>query len=157
MSDVSPRRLGDFEILRELGRGGMGVVFEARQVSLNRKVALKVLSGGLGLTAKAVQRFRREAEAAARLHHTNIVPVYATGEENGTHFYAMELIEGPSLDQVIRQLRQPQTAKPVPQAGPDGGNSDPIPLDATGPYVESSSPSSSGFGLSSSSLNSGTS
>src|SRR5215813_7811477 len=101
-----PRRLGDFEILRELGRGGMGVVFEARQVSLNRKVALKVLAGSLGLTSKAVQRFHREAEAAAKLHHTNIVPVYATGEEDGTHFYAMELIDGPSLDHVIRQIRR---------------------------------------------------
>src|SRR5215470_7956275 len=99
------KRLGDFEIVREVGRGGMGVVYEARQVSLNRKVALKVLSGGLGLSPKAVPRFRREAEAAAKLHHTNIVPVYATGEENGTHFYAMELIDGPSLDHVIRQLR----------------------------------------------------
>src|SRR5437016_8991751 len=102
----SLRRLGDFEILRELGRGGMGVVYEARQVSLNRKVALKVLSGGLGLTPMAVQRFHREAEAAANLHHTNIVPVYAIGEQDGTHFYAMELIEGPSLDHVIRQMRQ---------------------------------------------------
>src|ERR1700745_1177363 len=102
----SLRRLGDFEILRGLGRGGMGVVYEARQISLNRRVALKVLSGSLGLTSKAVQRFRREAEAAAKLHHTNIVPVYATGEEDGTHFYAMELIDGPSLDHVIRLLRQ---------------------------------------------------
>src|SRR5438128_3017312 len=101
----SLRRLGDFEILREIGRGGMGIVYEARQVSLNRKVALKVLSGGLGLTPKAVQRFRREAEAAAKLHHTNIVPVYATGEEDGTHFYAMELIDGPSLDHVIQQMQ----------------------------------------------------
>src|ERR1700736_208310 len=91
------RRLGDFQIIRELGRGGMGVVYEALQISLNRKVALKVLSGTLGLTPKAVQRFHREAEAAAKLHHTNIVPVYATGEEGGTHFYAMELIDGPSL------------------------------------------------------------
>src|SRR5271167_4571379 len=96
------RRLGDFEIVHELGHGGMGVVYEARQVSLNRRVALKVLSGGLNLTSKAVQRFRREAEAAAKLHHTNIVPVYATGEHDGTHFYAMELIEGPSLDLVIK-------------------------------------------------------
>src|SRR5713226_7574600 len=113
-------RLGDFEIIREIGRGGMGVVYEALQVSLNRKVALKVLSGGLGLTPKAVQRFRREAEAAAKLHHTNIVPVYATGDEDGTHFYAMELIEGLSLDHVIRQLRQAnrerQRAKETPVA-----------------------------------------
>src|SRR6266478_357575 len=106
-------RLGDFEIARELGRGGMGVVYEARQISLNRRVALKVLSGGLGLTPKAVQRFHREAEAAAKLHHTNIVPVYATGEQDGTHFYAMELIDGPSLDQVIRQMRQQDAAAPA--------------------------------------------
>jgi len=102
------RRLGDFEIVRELGRGGMGIVYEARQVSLNRKVALKVLSGSLGLTTKAVIRFQREAEAAARLHHTNIVPIYATGEQDGAHYYAMELIEGPGLDQVISHMRQMQ-------------------------------------------------
>ena len=119
----NPRRLGDFEILRELGRGGMGVVYEARQVSLNRKVALKVLSGGLGLTPKAVQRFHREAEAAAKLHHTNIVPVYATGEQDGTHFYAMELIDGPSLDHVIRQMRAADsTAGPAsPASGDESG------------------------------------
>src|SRR5947209_5446670 len=111
MRDLVGERLGDFELVRELGRGGMGVVYEARQVSLNRKVALKVLSGGLGLTPRAVQRFRREAEAAAKLHHTNIVPVYAIGETDGTHFYAMELIEGPSLDHVLRQLwEQPSGA-----------------------------------------------
>src|SRR5512142_2280652 len=104
----SSRRLGDFEIVRELGRGGMGIVYEARQVSLNRKVALKVLSGSLGLTTKAVIRFQREAEAAAKLHHTNIVPIYATGEQDGAHYYAMELIEGPGLDQVISQMREMQ-------------------------------------------------
>ncbi len=81
------KRLGDFEIIRELGRGGMGVVYEARQVSLNRKVALKVISGSLGLSSKAVLRFQREAEAAGKLHHTNIVPIYATGEDEGTHYY----------------------------------------------------------------------
>jgi tetratricopeptide (TPR) repeat protein len=136
MGTAAPHRLGDFEIGREIGRGGMGVVYEARQVSLNRQVALKVLSGGLGLTPKAVQRFRREAEAAAKLHHTNIVPVYATGEENGTHFYAMELIDGPSLDRVIRQLRQAPSR--TPEAGPDSAEG----LAATGPYVETFSLSS---------------
>ena len=117
-------------MVRELGRGGMGVVYAARQVSLNRQVALKILSGGLGLTGKAVQRFRREAEAAARLHHTNIVPVYATGEQDGTHFYAMELIDGPSLDHVIKQLRQPRAETPAADERRSAG------LEATGPYVE---------------------
>ena len=107
-SQPQGRRLGDFEIVREIGRGGMGVVFEARQVSLNRAVALKVLSAGLSITPKAVQRFHREAEAAAKLHHTNIVPVYATGEQDGTHFYAMELIDGLSLDHAIKQMRAAQ-------------------------------------------------
>jgi len=81
----SPRRLGDFEMVRELGRVGMGVVFEARQISLNRQVALKVVASTLGLTPRAVARFQREAEAAAKLHQTNIVPVYATGEQDGAH------------------------------------------------------------------------
>src|SRR5436190_3616129 len=89
----------------------MGVVYEAVQTSLNRRVALKVLSGGLGLSPKAVDRFRREAEAAARLHHTNIVPVYATGEQDGTHFYTMELIDGPSLDHTIKQLRETKASE----------------------------------------------
>jgi len=143
----NPQRLGDFEIIREIGRGGMGVVYEARQVSLNRKVALKVLSGGLGLTPKAVQRFRREAEAAAKLHHTHIVPVYATDEENGTHFYAMELIDGPSLDQVIKQLRPSKSVAGAERRDASAGASEasgpaaPLSphLEATGPYVGESS------------------
>ena len=98
--------IGDFEIIRELGRGGMGVVYEARQKSLKRRVALKVLSSGLGLSSKAILRFRREAEAAGKLHHTNIVPIYTTGEDKGIHYYAMELIDGPSLDAVIEDLRK---------------------------------------------------
>jgi serine/threonine protein kinase len=147
MSTTIPQRLGDFEIVRELGRGGMGVVYEARQVSLNRKVALKVLSGGLGLTGRAVQRFRREAEAAAKLHHTNIVPVYATGEEDGTHFYAMELIDGPSLDKVLRHLRA-SLPGPAPAAEPARG------LVQTTDYVEGTSTAAE-VGLSASSLSSG--
>jgi len=111
--DANPRtRLGDFEIIRELGRGGMGIVYEARQVSLNRRVALKVISGSLGLSSKAVLRFQREAEAAGKLHHTNIVPIYATGNDDGVHYYAMELIDGPSLHQVIRSLRRGETTDP---------------------------------------------
>src|SRR5205807_232459 len=128
----------------------MGVVYEARQVSLNRKVALKVLSGGLGLTGKAVQRFRREAEAAARLHHTNIVPVYANGEEDGTHFYAMELINGPSLDHVIKQLRR-QTAGPSPPTQSTPSDSPAPAIVATGPYIEGPF-AGSATGLTSSSL-----
>src|SRR4051812_28745860 len=110
------QRLGDFEIIREVGRGGMGVGYEARQVSLNRPVALKVLGPGLGLTSLAVQRFRHEAEAAAKLHHTNIVPVYATGEQDSTHYYAMELIEGPSLDRVLPQLKRGSGDRGSPEA-----------------------------------------
>ena len=123
-SSPDRKRIGDFEILRELGRGGMGVVYEAVQVSLGRKVALKILSTGLGLTPQAVQRFQREAESAAKLHQTNIIPIYATGAQDGIHFYAMELIEGPSLDHVIRQMRgvekgEPSNETPVPADGSD--------------------------------------
>src|SRR5437870_1747043 len=136
----------------------MGVVYEARQLSLNRKVALKVLSGGLGLTPKAVQRFRREAEAAAKLHHTNIVPVYATGEEDGTHFYAMELIDGPSLDHVIRNMRALASGGPEPAGGspqPEASQPPLADLAITGPYVQSTTISAESAGLSSSSLGSG--
>ena len=98
------KRLGDFELLGELGRGGMGVVFEARQISLKRRVALKVLPPALGMSAQAKQRFEREAQAAAKLHHTNIVPVHAIGEHDGHNFYAMDLIEGQSLDHVLRDM-----------------------------------------------------
>lgn len=95
--------LGDFEILEELGRGGMGVVYRARQVSLGREVALKVLPDYAHRGPLAIQRFRNEARAAARLQHTNIVPIYAQGEDRDTFFYAMELIEGASLDAAIRE------------------------------------------------------
>ncbi|MFO0915137.1 MAG: protein kinase [Pirellulales bacterium] len=151
-----PRRLGDFELLRELGRGGMGIVYEARQVSLNRKVALKVLSGNFGLTTSAVQRFRREAEAAAKLHHTNIVPVHATGEEADTHFYAMELIDGPSLDQVIRQLSQgtdsPQRISPA-KVSPEPPAT--VGLGSTGPFTPKPTPVSNVASINGSSLGSG--
>lgn len=94
--------LGDFSIVEELGRGGMGVVYKARQTSLGRIVALKVLASGALQSARAISRFQHEAQAAARLHHTNIVPVYAQGEADGHYFYAMELIEGAPLSAIIR-------------------------------------------------------
>jgi eukaryotic-like serine/threonine-protein kinase len=97
--------LGDFKIIRELGRGGMGVVYEAVQLSLGRRVALKVLPFAASLDARHLQRFKTEAHAAAQLHHTSIVPVYAVGCDRGTHFYAMQLIEGRPLDEVIREWR----------------------------------------------------
>ena len=96
--------LGDFQIVRELGRGGMGVVYEATQLSLGRRVALKVLPFAAALDAKQLQRFRTESHAAAQLHHTNIVPVYAVGCERGTHYYAMQVIDGQPLDAYIRGL-----------------------------------------------------
>jgi hypothetical protein len=98
--------LGDFRLVREIGRGGMGVVYEAEQVSLGRRVALKVLPFAGTMDPRQLQRFHNEAKAAACLHHTNIVPVFAVGCERGVHFYAMQFIEGQTLAETIRQLRQ---------------------------------------------------
>jgi tetratricopeptide (TPR) repeat protein len=100
-----PSPLGDFRLLCEIGRGGMGVVYEAEQLSLGRRVALKVLPFASTLDAKQLQRFKNEAQAAAHLHHTNIVPVFATGCERGVHYYAMQFIEGQSLANAIAELR----------------------------------------------------
>ncbi|HEY3241908.1 MAG TPA: serine/threonine-protein kinase, partial [Phycisphaerae bacterium] len=104
--------LGDFRIIREIGRGGMGIVYEAEQVSLGRRVALKVLPFAAVLDSKQLQRFKNEAQAAAQLHHTNIVPVHAVGCERGVHYYAMQYIEGRNLADVIRELRR--LALPLP-------------------------------------------
>jgi tetratricopeptide (TPR) repeat protein/serine/threonine protein kinase len=98
--------LGDFRILRVVGRGGMGVVYEAEQLSLKRRVALKVLPVAGALDPRQLQRFHNEAQAAACLHHTNIVPVFGVGQERGVHYYAMQFIDGQTLAEVIRQLRQ---------------------------------------------------
>jgi eukaryotic-like serine/threonine-protein kinase len=99
-------QLGDYRLIREVGRGGMGVVYEAEQLSLGRHVALKVLPGHGLLNPTYLERFRREAKAAARLHHTNIVPVFGTGEADGTHFYAMQFIRGEGLDRVLADVRR---------------------------------------------------
>src|SRR4029079_8491441 len=98
----------DFQILSEIGRGGMGVVYEAIQLSLGRRIALKVLPFAASLDTKQLQRFKNEAHAAAQLHHTNIVPVYAVGCERGVHFYAMQLINGRALSAMIQELRGDQ-------------------------------------------------
>ena len=98
--------LGDYRILREVGRGGMGVVYEAEQISLGRRVALKVLPFASALDATQLQRFQNEARAAAHLNHPNIVPVYAVGCERGVHYYAMQFIEGQSLSALIEELRR---------------------------------------------------
>lgn len=98
---TKPQQLGDFRIIREVGRGGMGAVFEAEQVSLGRRVALKILRFGSVSDKDAIERFQREAETIAGLHHTNIVPVYFVGSERGVNYYAMQFIEGRNLAEVM--------------------------------------------------------
>jgi serine/threonine protein kinase len=102
--------LGDFRLLREVGRGGMGVVYEAEQISLRRRVALKVLPFAAAVDPRQLQRFKNEALAAAHLRHENIVPVYMVGCERGVHYYAMQFVEGRSLAHLIADLRL-QTAE----------------------------------------------
>ena len=99
------KRIGDFELIREIGRGGMGVVYEARQISLDRRVAVKLLPFAAVLDAKQIARFKHEAQAAAQLHHPNIVPVFAIGVERGVHYYAMQYIDGQPLDRAIEELK----------------------------------------------------
>jgi serine/threonine protein kinase/WD40 repeat protein/tetratricopeptide (TPR) repeat protein len=99
------KQLGDYRIIREIGRGGMGIVYEAEQVSLGRHVALKVLPSELLKHPKQRSRFEREAKAAARLHHTNIVPVFGVGENDGRVYYVMQFIQGLALDAVLQELK----------------------------------------------------
>jgi serine/threonine protein kinase/Flp pilus assembly protein TadD len=121
--------LGDFRILREVGRGGMGVVYEAEQISLRRRVALKVLPFAATMDARQLQRFHNEAQAAACLHHTNIVPVFSVGCERGVHFYAMQYIDGHPLSELIRQMRQHEKKAPTVAKG-EPTVVDPTPADA---------------------------
>jgi serine/threonine protein kinase len=106
-----PRQLGDFRILREVGRGGMGVVYEAEQISLGRRVALKVLPFAAALDARQLQRFKNEAQAAAQLHHQHIVPVYGVGSERGVHYFVMQFVDGRTLADVIVELRERNSAR----------------------------------------------
>jgi eukaryotic-like serine/threonine-protein kinase len=119
-SDLAPKELGDYRILREIGRGGMGVVYEAEQRSLNRRVALKVLPMAAALDTRQFQRFQFEAQAAACLHHNNIVPVFAVGTDGGVPFYAMQYIESRSLAEVIHELRRAEGLDVEPLA-PEAG------------------------------------
>ena len=97
-------QLGDFKLICEIGRGGMGIVFEAQQESLARKVAIKVLPRQPWQDAKQLDQFKQEAQVAAGLHHTHIVQIYGVGEDEGYHYYAMQLIEGKGLDRLIQWL-----------------------------------------------------
>jgi serine/threonine protein kinase/tetratricopeptide (TPR) repeat protein/WD40 repeat protein len=117
-----PQQLGEYRILREIGHGGMGVVYEAVQESLGRHVALKVLPLHGLLSPTQRERFRREAKAAARLHHTNIVPVFGVGEDDGVHYYAMQFIQGQGLDMVLEEVRRLRAGPgPATPAGPAPG------------------------------------
>lgn len=102
---ASIQQLGDFRLLSELGRGGMGVVYEAEQISMRRRVALKLLPFATLLDTGRLKRFKNEVLAAASLNHPNIVSVYSVGEERGIHYYAMQLIQGPTLAEIVLQLQ----------------------------------------------------
>jgi serine/threonine protein kinase/WD40 repeat protein len=123
----SSGRLGDYRILREVGRGGMGVVYEAVQESLGRHVALKILPVGGRLGPAQVARFELEARSAARLHHGNIVPVYGVGEHQGVRFYAMQFIQGHGLDTILADLRRLRGLDPAPAAASASGGDAPPP------------------------------
>ncbi len=113
------RQIGDFRIVREIGRGGMGIVYEAHQISLNRQVALKMLPFAALLDQRQIARFRNEAQAAAQLHHPHIVPVFAVGQEQGVYYYAMQLVDGQSLEQIVSG-KSNATPGPLAHTAPEG-------------------------------------
>ena len=112
--ELKTRTLGDYRVLEEIGRGGMGVVYEAEQISLERRVALKVLSHTSTLDKTRLARFENEARAAASLDHPNVVPVHAVGSHEGVHFYAMQFIEGQTVAGMIASARRRRGQKVAP-------------------------------------------
>ncbi|MEM7261566.1 MAG: protein kinase [Planctomycetota bacterium] len=132
-SQPVPDSVGDYRVIREIARGGMGIVYEAEQRSLGRRVALKVLPEGSLLDPTRRARFEREAKAAGRLHHTNIVPVFGVGEDQGVSYYAMQYIPGCGLDQVLRELRRASDGEEEPED--PNATSDPGDVDPSAPSV----------------------
>ena len=98
----APRKLGDYELIEEIARGGMGIVYKAWQPGLERFVAVKTIRSGLLATSADVERFQREAKAAAKLHHPNIVGIHEIGEQDGQHYFAMDYVPGQSLATIAR-------------------------------------------------------
>jgi serine/threonine protein kinase/tetratricopeptide (TPR) repeat protein len=141
--------LGDFRIVREVGRGGMGVVYEAEQLSLSRRVALKVLPFAVTMDPRHLQRFQNEARAAACLQHPQIVPVYAVGCERGVHYYAMQFIDGQSLASLIDQQRAdsvsegPRSPRSAPRQ--EGEAEAPRPLETEVPAQTERAPTTAHF------------
>jgi tetratricopeptide (TPR) repeat protein/serine/threonine protein kinase len=127
-AEIALKQLGDYRLIREIGHGGMGVVYEAEQISLGRHVALKVLPSQALADAKHKRRFEREAKAAAKLHHTNIVPVFGVGEHDGLPYYVMQFIQGLGLDVVLEELNHMQAGA----AGATGGARTPTGLPTAG-------------------------
>jgi hypothetical protein len=121
-SQATLKQLGDYRLIREIGRGGMGFVYEAEQVSLGRHVALKLLPNHAMDDVKQKRRFEREARAAAKLHHTNIVPVFGVGDHDGIPYYVMQFIQGLGLDVVLDELnRMKPGAATLPTGLPSAG------------------------------------
>jgi serine/threonine protein kinase len=115
-----PALLGDFRLVREVGRGGMGIVYEAEQLSLkNRRVALKILPFAAALDSRRLQRFKHEAQAAANLHHAHIVPVHGVGCADGVHYYAMQFIDGYTVEAVLHELRRIDARGERPNSDPE--------------------------------------
>ncbi len=117
----APRRLGDFILIRRVGAGGMGIVYEAEHESLKSRVALKVMHPRFRADRAYVRRFQTEARSAAKLHHTNIVPVFDYGEHDGVCYYAMQYIVGVGLERVLEDVRRLRAAANGDQRGRNRG------------------------------------